>query len=253
VAARAVSLPRVPLSLGAVYGEAWELYRLLMRRSILTAFIVFAVVDGVAQLSGLPESTAARVLLGLMSFVLTFSGPVVVQGALIHIVRNVHEGRPPERIAALIREAGRRFWSLLGASILYGLGVLFGLLLLIVPGVIVAARWCLLAPLIMLEGQFVGAARERSADVVRGHTATAALIVVVTFVLTNMIFWPIAFVDLDPGIRFVLALAFSSVTAPFSAHVLTVLYYRLTDPERPVIHEDVRRWTSVWAGPTAEG
>jgi hypothetical protein len=114
VPARTVSLPRVPLTLGAVYGEAWELYRLLMRRSILTAFLVFAVVDGVGRLSGLPESTAARVVLGLLSFVLTFSGPVVVQGALVHIVRNIHEGRPPERIPVLVREAGRRFWSLLG-------------------------------------------------------------------------------------------------------------------------------------------
>jgi hypothetical protein len=127
------------------------------------------------------------------------------------------------------------------------------LLLLIVPGVIVAARWCLLAPLIMLEGRLVGAARERSAELVRGHTATVALIVVVTFVLTAVVFWPVAFADLDPGIRFVLVLAWSSVTAPFSAHVLTVLYYRLTEPERPVIHEDVRRWQSIWTGPTTEG
>lgn len=114
---RAVSLPRVPLTLGAVYGDGWELYRLLMRRSILTAFVVYAVVDGVAELSGLPRSTAARVEFELLSFVLTLSDPVVV-----------HEGRPPERIPALIREAGRRFWSPIGASILYGLGVFFGLL-----------------------------------------------------------------------------------------------------------------------------
>jgi hypothetical protein len=49
------------------------------------------------------------------------------------------------------------------------------------------------------------------------------------------------------------AVAWSSVRAPFTAHVLTVLYYRLTEPEQPVVHEDVWRWTSVWAGPTAEG
>ena len=26
------------------------------------------------------------------------------------------------------------------------------------------------------------------------------------------------------------------------------VYYRLTEPERPVIHEDVRHWRSVWVG-----
>jgi hypothetical protein len=243
----------MPLTFGGVYREAWDLYRLLTRRSIVTAFLVFAVVDTVDAVRGLPDSTAARVVLGLLSFVLVLSGPVVVQGALVQIVRNVHEGRAPERIAALVREAGRRFWSLLGASILYGVGVIVGLLLLVVPGLIVAARWCLLAPLIMLEGQWVQPARERSTELVRGRTATVALIIVVTFVLTNTVFWPIALADLDAGVRFAAWLAWSSGTAPFSAHVLTVLYYRLTEPERPVIHEDVRRWASVWAGPTAEG
>lgn len=44
------------------------------------------------------------------------------------------------------------------------------------------------------------------------------------------------------------AFAWATVTAPFSAHVLAVVYYRLADPERPVIHEEVGRWRSVWAG-----
>jgi hypothetical protein len=121
-----------------------------------------------------------------------------------------------------------------------------------VPGVIVAARWYLLAPLIMLEGQFVGAARERSAKLVRGHTPTVALIVAVTFVLTNMIFWPVGFV-LDSSIplpaRDRLQLRHGAVqrTRP-DGPVLPV-----TEPAQPVVHEDVRRWTSVWAGPTTEG
>jgi hypothetical protein len=128
--------------------------------------------------------------------------------------------------------------------------VIFGLILLVVPGVIAAARWCLMAPLIMLEGRFAGEARHRSSELVRGQTGAVALVVVVTFVLTDLLFWPIGFIDINPGLRYVLAVAISSVTAPFSAHVLTVLYYRFTDPERPVIAEDVYRWTSVWEGPS---
>ena len=38
----------------------------------------------------------------------------------------------------------------------------------------------------------------------------------------------------------------SSLTAPFDAHVLTVIYYRLTDSEVPVIHPAVLQWDSVW-------
>jgi len=45
---------------------------------------------------------------------------------------------------------------------------------------------------------------------------------------------------------YLLPFVWNSVTAPFTAHVLTVIYYRLTDPERPVIHEDLLGWSSVW-------
>jgi hypothetical protein len=45
------------------------------------------------------------------------------------------------------------------------------------------------------------------------------------------------------------AFVWTSLTAPFAAHVLTVIYYHLTDPARPVIHDDVFTWPSVWGGP----
>ena len=55
--------------------------------------------------------------------------------------------------------------------------------------------------------------------------------------------------DVDEALTSILfSFVWSSLTAPFEAHVLSVVYYRLTDPERPVIHEDVARWQSVWAG-----
>ena len=45
---------------------------------------------------------------------------------------------------------------------------------------------------------------------------------------------------------YAIGFAWKSLTAPLEAHVLTVIYYRLTEPERPVIHEDVAGWESVW-------
>ena len=41
----------------------------------------------------------------------------------------------------------------------------------------------------------------------------------------------------------------SAVAVPFQAHALSVLYYRLVDPQRPAIDPQVRTWASVWAGP----
>ena len=104
-----------------------------------------------------------------------------------------------------------------------------------------------MAPLIMLEGLPASFARARSSEVVRGRTARVLLIVVATFLLID-----------GPGVmagltlpnnrisQHVGAFIWSTLTAPFGAHILTVVYYRLTDPARPVVHEDVERWASVW-------
>ena len=38
----------------------------------------------------------------------------------------------------------------------------------------------------------------------------------------------------------------SMLTAPFSAHALTAMYYSLVEPERPLILDPGHRWQSVW-------
>lgn len=235
------------IRIAAVYRDAWRIYRLLARRSVLTAALVFAVLRGVEVLRLVYGGGTALLLLGALSQVLWLAGPVVVQGALVEIVRNIHEGKHPERIPSLYRRAGSRFWSLLWASIVYGFGVFFGLLLLIVPGLIAAARWAAMAPIIVLEGGKAGYARERSSVLVRGQTGAVMLIVVVTFLLfaapSEIGYFTF------PGhaiVHQLMLFAWNVLTAPFEAHVLTVLYYRLTDPERPVIDEAVFRWESVW-------
>lgn len=236
------------LGVDQVYGDALRLYRLLFRRSVLTAAIVLSFLAAVNVANDFPSGPSSFGLRTL-GFVLSLAAPVVVQGALVEIVRNVHEGRAAKGIGALYAEARERFWSLLGASIVYSLGVVFGLLLLIVPGLLAAARWSLMAPLIVLEGHYAEDARQRSSQIVRGQTRQVMEVVVLTFLLTTapstVAFWYLPGGDV---VQDVFGFVWSSLTAPFSAHVLTVLYYRLTDPERPVIHQDVARWRSVWEG-----
>jgi hypothetical protein len=180
------------------------------------------------------------------------TGPVLVQGALVEIVRSIHDGRPPTTIFALLRTAWRRLHSLVWASIVYGFGVILGLLALIVPGLLAASRWSLMAPLIMLEGEAAGDARRRSSDLVRSYTWSVLGIIVATYVVTSVIDAGIPlfllFRDIGPVAGWLIRVAASSVTAPFFAHVLTVIYYRITQPEHPVIHPDVRTWRSVWQG-----
>jgi hypothetical protein len=239
------------VSIGAVLGDAWRVYVLLFRRSVMVAAVVYLAIAAIEVTSG----TAATVLGQLAAF----GGPVLVQGALVLIVRNVHEGGRPAEITELGRAAGSRFLSLLGASIVYTLGIFFGLVALVVPGLLAAARWSLMAPGIMLEGRRTFAALDRSRSLVRGvetdlgdETWRVLGVVVATFVLTELIFQGVEiplFGFHSSHWRIVVSAIISTLTAPYAAHVLSVLYYRLTDPDRPTIHPDVRGWPSVWKGP----
>ncbi len=68
------------------------------------------------------------------------------------------------------RETGRhRFIFYVGQSILIALGIGLGFVLLVVPGLIVWARWSLAAPLLVGRGEGAIEAMGRSWELTRGH------------------------------------------------------------------------------------
>ena len=236
-----------PFSVGQTLGTAFRVYRLLFRRSITTAACVYAVI-ALIQVGQHTASGAPRALLVFVGFLAGLAGPLLVQGALVEIVRNVHEGRPPERIGALFSTGSARFWPLLWASILYAIGVGIGLVLLVVPGLILAARWSLLAPLVVLERCGASVATGRSSALVKGQTGTALACIFLMFLIVGSVTWAVFFSHAPLATEIFVSFAWSTLAAPFTAHTLTVIYYRLADPGKPVIDPGVLRWNSVWEG-----
>src|SRR6266540_4107553 len=116
------------LEITAVLRDTLRLYRTLFVRSFLTGLIVFSIL-------GLFETMAASAAL------LTFIGTTLVQGALVQAVDVEHRGASGGGIRDLYRRSWSRLGPLLGVSLLTGLGVGLGLLVLIVPGLIFATRW----------------------------------------------------------------------------------------------------------------
>jgi hypothetical protein len=62
---------------------------------------------------------------------------------------------------------GTSFGSYLGVSILSGLGLILGLLLFVVPGLILAARWTIAAPLVVAHGMGATEAMRESWELTR--------------------------------------------------------------------------------------
>lgn len=232
----------------STFSEAWKLYQLLFGRSVVAAGAVFAPI-GLVDVLAYETEGAFFFAAFLVALALGLFGNLLVQGALVEVVRDVHEGQAPAPVGVLYERTRPRLATLLVGTILYTAAVSFGLLLLIIPGLIVLARWSLIVPVIVLEDQSAGDARRRSSSLVRGQTGRVLWIIVVTFVLTSVVasvigaslFWLPTLLG-----TWLAGLIAASLTTPFEAHVLTVLYYRLTEPERPVVPERPRRWKTVW-------
>jgi hypothetical protein len=220
--------------ISAVLSDAASVYRRLWRRSVLVAGLVFAVIalaDALAARSATAGTTVVSLLLALV-------GGLLVQGAIVAVVADLHESRPPATIAAYYDRTRGRLGTLLGASLLYGLGVVVGFVLLIVPGLIAIARWSLIVPLVVIEGRGARDAFARSSQLVRGRTGAVLALVLVANLLTSLISVAITvalgFLPSFAAIWVGGTLA-GAIAVPYEANVLTVLYYRLTEPGRPVL------------------
>ena len=230
------------MTISGVLSEAFEVYRRLLPRSVVVAGLIFAVVS-------LASALAARHLTAvtqLVSLLLALAGGLLVQGALVEVVRDLHEGREVRSIGAVYESTRGRLGTLLGASLLYGIGVVIGLFLLLIPGLIAAARWSLIVPLVMIERLGWREAFARSSALVKGQTGRVLVVnlsaVASVALATLFIFFPTFFANWIGG-----AIA-GAIVVPFGAHVLTVLYYKLTEPERPVLADMGPRsdWQSIW-------
>jgi hypothetical protein len=230
-----------------VLGDALEVYRRLWRRSVVVAGLVFAVVS-LANALAARSSTLATTL---VSLVLSLVGGLLVQGALVEVVRDLHEGREPSRIGDYYARTRGRLGTLFGASLLFGLGVAVGFVLLVVPGLIAVARWALIVPLVVIERCGIGEAFSRSSRLVKGQTGRVLVLLIATNLITGIAGYVIrsAFGFLpDFWAIWIGGTIASAIAVPYEAHVLTVLYYKLTEPERPVLPVEPPResWRSIW-------
>jgi Membrane domain of glycerophosphoryl diester phosphodiesterase len=124
---------------------------------------------------------------------------------------------------------------LLGATLIYSVAIALGLFLLVIPGLIVLVRWSVIVPVIVIEGRNVPESFRRSNELVRGHSWTVLwtlliILLISAFVQTgfdNLLYALPEFVASWLGHFFV-----SVITAPYVAHALAVIYFRLVDSER---------------------
>jgi uncharacterized membrane protein len=148
---------------GRAVSYGWSAYWKNAGPLIVLALVVLVVNFAISLAGQNVSGLAPRIVLQLIGFVV---GIVLAMG-LIRASLAVVEGRTPE-VSLLFQTDG--FGNYLIASILATIGVFFGILLCIIPGVILAIMWHFFG-YVIVEDPATGPvdALRRSADITRGN------------------------------------------------------------------------------------
>ena len=133
--------------LSGVLTEAWDLYRRFAGHFLLISFVIYLITAVLVALLSL-----AKVPGLIIGDILSFAATYVVQASLIKAVQDVRDGRVDLDLSQTVQAAMPYILPVIGASILAGIGITIGFILLIVPGLILLTFWCLIVPFIVLGG-----------------------------------------------------------------------------------------------------
>jgi hypothetical protein len=223
---------RTDLDVGGTLREVFETYRDQAGVLLPVAFWLFLIV---AIVNGLVGDNLA---LFPVTIVVSTIVATLYEGMVVGLVRDVQDGRRDSSVRDLIDSALPVLLPLIAVGILAGIGIGVGFLLLIVPGLILLTIWAVVAPVVVVERPGIIDAFRRSHDLVRGNGWQVFGVIIVAFLIAavaGLILNAIAVSIADgPIIRIVFSALASTLTAPITALVAAVLYFRLLGFERAV-------------------
>jgi hypothetical protein len=223
------------VSIGAVLDETWTLFTRFFLRFFAIALVVFVTVNllfGVVDAAISSDNPGAALVVAVLALVTVVIGMTWLQGAFVYAVQDARDGSFDSSMGEVFSRVSPSIAPLIGASLLAGLGIAMGLLLLVIPGLVLLTIWAVIAPVIVVERRRAVESFGRSRELVRGHGWTVFGIVVITGLLSGVAsaLLQAAFSFLPRFLEIVIGNTIAqAVVAPFSAIAIAITYFRLRD------------------------
>ncbi len=223
----AAGAPAKRLEPGRVLSETFAVYRGNLGPLLGSALVVFAIAGIFFALLVESEKTGLQVL----AIPLEFAATALYTGFVVKLVQDVRDGRRDSTVGDLFSAAVPAILPLVAFTILYGLGVVFGFLLLVVPGLILLTIWSLGPAAIVVERIGPLKAFGRSRRLVSGNGWSVFLVLFVAGVIAVAASLGLealvsAIAD-GVAVAYVATVVASALTAPIAALAVAIMYFDL--------------------------
>jgi hypothetical protein len=251
---RGAALPR-PMGIGEILSTAFQLYRRHWRTLLTIAAVVVVPLtllhyllgdlvrtQGETTRNGVVETASWSVgIAGLLTALASILMYLVLTGAITRAVAAEVAGQDPS-VEQSYRFGFHRLGSVLLVSVLVGLAIIGGLILLIIPGIYIGVRLAVSIEALVVEGRRGTEAMGRSWELVGGHWWHAFGTIVVGGLLTGIVNAVITSPFGDTGwfAQGVAAAVATVVTLPYSALVGVLLYLDLRARKERLTMETLR-------------
>ncbi|WP_148134633.1 hypothetical protein [Candidatus Formimonas warabiya] len=181
-----------PMGMGRILDISFQLFRQKLKVYLLISLvgnianILFYLISGILALTYSTEAyenTQGVVsLIGAIPLGIFY---VFMTAALISAT-NCFLNQEEVTVGKAFRLGAGRFWALVGTGLLYILGIFFGLLLFIIPGIFLMVRWFLNPQAVMMENVAGTKALGRSKELVKGYWWRSFWFVIVVGIITGV-------------------------------------------------------------------
>jgi hypothetical protein len=249
-----------PKTLGEILSAAFNVYRANASKLLLVVALVvvplslvgavfFGVVfaperidvgspGGVVDYAG--RSLGANLLVGSIAALIAIVISAVLQAALLRAAAQATIGDPVD-VEASYRYGFRRLGSVILLSLLVGLIVAVGFILLFVPGVIFLVFLSASIPVLIVENRRGTEAMSRSWDLVRGHFWHALVVILVAALIVGVVSGIIGAIGgTNWFVRWIFTAIAQILTAPFASLVSVLLYLDLRARSETLTAEALR-------------
>jgi Membrane domain of glycerophosphoryl diester phosphodiesterase len=236
-----------PKTLGEILSAAFNIYKANASKLLLIVAVVVVPLSFISALfSGVVFEGSKHTVLILdrpvevidRSFGFFLAGALVtaaisviitamLQAAILRAAAQATIGDPVDPEESY-RFGFKRLGSVILVSLLVGLAILGGLILLVIPGIIFAVLLCVSVPVLIVENRRGRAAMSRSWNLVKGHFWHALGVIFVAGIIVGIVSGIIGAIG---GSEWIVRWIFNAIaqilTAPFTALVSVLLYLDL--------------------------